>query len=88
MGMLILPTYLFTYLVQLTYLDIDLNLFWTNLIDIPNGKFLLHHVSQSKTIQTQKLNFLNYFKIIIETFDIIKSWDMWQNIICFHCSPK
>jgi hypothetical protein len=45
-------------------------------------------MSQSKTIQTQKLNVLDYFKIIIKIFEIIEIWDMWQQIICSHSSPK
>jgi hypothetical protein len=53
-----------------------------------HGKILLHHVSQSKTIQAQKLNVLDYFKIIIKLFEIIKSWDMWQHIACSHCLTK
>jgi hypothetical protein len=40
-----------TYLVWPTYLDINLNLFSKNSIDMPHDEFLLHHVSQFKTIQ-------------------------------------
>jgi len=35
-------------------------------------KILLHHVSLSKTIQAQKLNVLDYFKIIIKIFELFK----------------
>jgi hypothetical protein len=35
-------------------------------------------MSQSKTIQTQKLNVLDCFKIIIKIFEIFEIWDMWQ----------
>jgi hypothetical protein len=38
-------------LLQPTFLNIDLNLFGSNSINLPRGKFLLHDVSQSKTIQ-------------------------------------
>jgi hypothetical protein len=55
---------------------------------MPHGKFLLHHVSQSKTIWTWKLDILNYFKIIVKLFEIIKNWNTWQHIICSHCSEK
>ncbi len=50
-----------------------------------HGKNLLHHMSQFTTIQTQKLNVLDYFEIIIKLFGIIKNWDMWQHITCYHC---
>jgi hypothetical protein len=33
------PNYLPTYLPQPTYLNIDLNLFWTNSIYMPHGTF-------------------------------------------------
>ncbi len=41
-----------TYLIWPTYLNINLNVFLKNSIDMPHDKFLLHHMSQSKTIQT------------------------------------
>jgi len=42
---------------------------------MPHGKFLLDHMSQFKIIKAWKLNILDYFKIIIKIFEIIKSWD-------------
>jgi hypothetical protein len=76
------------YLVWPTHLNIYLNLFWLNSMNMPHGKFLLHRVSQSKTIQSWKLNALHYFKILLKIFLCIKSWDMWQHITRSHCSPK
>jgi hypothetical protein len=28
------------------------------------------------------------FKIVVKIFEIVKSWDTWQHIICVHYAPK
>jgi hypothetical protein len=35
-----------------------------------------------------KIKFFILFQINNKIFLIIKSWDMWQRITCFHCSQK
>jgi hypothetical protein len=63
------------YLVQPTYLNIDLNLIWINSFNMPHGNFLLHHVSQSKPSK-HKIKCLILFQNNNKIFLITKNCDM------------
>ncbi len=48
---------------------------------MPHGKFILHHVSQSKPSKYKNKR-LGLFQNNKDIFLNIKSWDTWQHIIC------
>ncbi len=75
------------YPVQPTYINIDCNLIWKISLNIPHGKFLLHHMSQSKP-SNPIIKRLRLFQNNNLKFLIIKNWDTWQHITYSHCSPK
>ncbi len=75
------------YIIQPTYLNVDLNSIWTNSINMPHGNSLLHHMSQSKPSK-HKNKCLELFQNNNKIFLIIKSWYTWKHITCSHCSPK